>query len=87
MQNQEKIEALADIQHQIWAHWMTYLFTKCPNEVRFENGKHFETGNKVIPKGLVERWQRQCQTKYSELTDAEKKSDIEQANKFLHLFA
>ena len=83
---ENKIEQLADIQHRIWAHWMIYLFSKCPDEVRFENGVHFETGNKIIPKDFVERWKRQCDTEYSQLSDAEKKSDIEQAHKFLHLF-
>lgn len=82
---EELIEQLADIQHQIWSSWMEYLFSKCPNEVKFENAKHFETANLIIPKDLVERWKRQIETPYSELTEAEKQSDRDQVLKFIHL--
>jgi hypothetical protein len=62
---QELLEEVADMQHQIWAHWMTYLFSRCPAV----------DGQVLIPASLVERWLRQINTPYSELTEIEKESD------------
>lgn len=79
------MEDLAVIQHEIWAHWMKYLFSKCSEQELFENGKYFKTGNLVINKDLVEHWKRQIETPYSELTEQEKQSDRNQVEKFIHL--
>ncbi len=81
----ELIEKLAPIQHEIWAHWMEYLFSKCSEQEIFDNGRHFKTGNLVINKELVERWKRQIETPYSELSETEKQSDINQVLKFIDL--
>jgi hypothetical protein len=67
-------EKLAEIQHKIWAHWMTHLFS-----VSTLN----EDGSCTIPQGKVKRWKRQVQTPYSELSEAEKESDREQADKII----
>lgn len=69
-----KREALADIQHDIWAHWMQWVFKICP-----EN----EDGAVTIPAELVNRWRRQIETTYTDLTEKEKDSDREQADKVL----
>ena len=66
------LEALAAIQHEIWAHWMRYLFSVCTLN---------EDGSVTIPKESVERWQRQIDTKYENLSEKEKASDRRQANK------
>lgn len=71
-----KVEVLADIQHDIWAHWMRYMFS-CGA---------YEDGNWIMPKDKVERWTRQMNTKYKDLSEKEQESDIDQANKFIHLF-
>ena len=67
-------EQLADVQHDIWAHWMRYLFYKCVKN---------DDGSATIPAPLVERWQRQMNTPYAELSEREKDSDREQADKVL----
>lgn len=63
----------AKIAHQIWAHWMKYMFTQC---------KASESGY-IIPNHLVNRWERQMNTPFDELPEAEQKSDYEIADKFL----
>lgn len=83
----ELIEHLSSYQHEIWAHWMNYMFSKCYKQTIFENDAHFETGNLIIPKELIEKWQRQIDTPYSELTEIEKKSDRDQVLKFIHLIS
>jgi hypothetical protein len=69
-------EALADLSHDIWAHWMRYLFLKC-------DLPEPEDGRYIIPAGLVQRWTRQCETPYAQLSEREKDSDREQADKIL----
>lgn len=67
-------ESVSDCSHDIWSHWMEYLFTKC--EVN-------PNGSYTIPKELVERWERQVKTKYKYLSEKEKDSDREQADKII----
>lgn len=67
-------ELLADVMHQIWAKWMNYLFS-----VSVQN----EDGTWTIPKEFAERWQRQVNTKYQDLSEKEKQSDRHQADKVL----
>ena len=67
-------EKIAAVQHAIWAHWMAYLFSVCQ-----PNGD----GSATIPTEKVERWARQACTPYAELTEGEKESDREQADKVL----
>lgn len=71
------LEKFASLQHDIWSHWMQYLY-RC-------SGLDKE-GNLVIPKVKKERWARQMDTKYADLPDEEKESDREQAEKVLNLF-
>lgn len=74
MAESSRLVALADVQHEIWSHWMKYLF-----EVSIQN----DDGTVTIPADKVENWKRQMITTYSDLSDQEKKSDIEQAEKVL----
>ena len=67
-------EKLADLQHEIWSHWMKWLFQCCQAN---------EDGSMTIPKEKVSRWQRQMITPYSQLSDAEKDSDRIEADKVL----
>lgn len=64
------LEKIASLQHDIWSHWMTYLF-----DVSILN----EDGSVTIPKEKVERWKRQMSTSYFNLSASEKQSDLEQA--------
>jgi hypothetical protein len=67
-------EAIADEQHEIWAHWMRYLFS-----VSVENAD----GSVTIPADKVLRWRRQVKTAYADLTEREKGSDRNQADKVI----
>lgn len=66
MTQDELIEQLADKEHASWANWMDYLFSRCP--IRAD-------GAAIIPFELVERWKRQVETPYAELSEQEKQSD------------
>jgi hypothetical protein len=70
-------EALAGAQHAIWAqHWMKYLFSCCERS---------PGGNLSIPFEKVNRWTRQINTDYVDLTEQEKESDRHQADKILRV--
>lgn len=83
-----KVNMFAKKAHDIWAHWMKYQFSKCfehkianvnfPLNIFNEVG----TGGLVISKDLAERWSRQMNTPYEELSEQEQKSDIEIAEMF-----
>lgn len=70
------LNKIADLQHEIWSHWMRYLF-----EVSLQN----EDGTVTIPADKVKRWKRQMRVKYLDLSDDEQKSDLEQARKVLNI--
>ena len=67
-------EALAEVSHEIWAHWMTYLFSKCYYPTKAEM---------TIPEEFSERWYDQMETPYADLTEHEKDSEREQADKII----
>lgn len=67
-------ELLSDVQHDIWAHWMEWVFQICPTN---------EDGSVTIQPELVKRWKRQIKTKYTDLSEGEKNSDRHQADKVL----
>tara|TARA_Y100000310_G_C20391833_1_gene673189 strand:+ start:18 stop:449 length:432 start_codon:yes stop_codon:yes gene_type:complete len=75
----EKIEKsnnrFASAQHDIWAHWMNYQFSKCTED---------EEGNLIIPKELVDKWKKQSNNNYYELTEKEKQSDLDIVKRYLH---
>ena len=75
--NDELREQLADVQHEIWAHWMRYQFSQCRRPAIADDG------SLIIPTDKVERWTRQMNTPYSDLTDKEQGSDRHQADKVL----
>lgn len=74
MDRQELIEALADKEHASWARWMDYVFEICPRS---------EDGSVTISRALVDRWQRQVDTPYAELTEREKDSDRKEVAEIL----
>lgn len=69
-------EKLADLSHDIWAHWMRWQFYCCTQN---------EDGSMTIPASKVKRWQRQMKTSYQDLSEKEKDSDREQADKILQV--
>lgn len=74
--NKELREKLASQQHEIWAHWMEYLFSVCTKN---------DDGTYTIPADEVNHWKYQLDTQYADLTEDDKKSDREQADKILKL--
>lgn len=81
----ELIEKGANLEHDRWARWQKYMFSKMTEEEKFEEGKHFKTGNYVLNKELVDRWFRQIDTPYSELSELEKESDRKETRNYLPL--
>lgn len=89
----EVVEVLAALEHARWAHWMEYLYACCswkedperPKPVHGQlpeppvNVKHLA----VIPADKVDRWQRQMETAYADLSEKEKESDRVEARKTL----
>jgi len=70
-------EKLAEIEHQRWADWQKYLHSKIEYSTDDEYGK--------IPLYLIDGWERQIKTPYSELSEKEKDSDREQVDRYWYL--
>lgn len=68
------VEDLAHIEHQRWSHWQTYMHSM---------GVRQADGSLLIPRDLVDRWDRQSSTLYANLSEKEKESDREQVRKYL----
>lgn len=65
-------EVLAEQAHIMWAHWMMYQFSMC---------EPCSDGSLLILPHHVERWRRQFNTPYADLTEQERESDREQADR------
>jgi len=72
--NENIREQLAALAHEQWSGWMQYLFSKCERSL---------SQQVVIPYWAVERWRRQMTTPYADLSEEEKNSDREEADKML----
>lgn len=72
------VDQLASVEHERWSHWQRYMHSK---------GAKQADGSLVLPAELVERWERQAETAYDDLTDQEKESDREQVNRYLPIIA
>ena len=70
------LEKLSAQEHARWAHWQRYLHSRC---------SRLPDGSLLIPASLVERWERQIDTSYENLSDSEKNSDRSQAQHTLDL--
>lgn len=77
-------EQLAELCHEQWSGWMKYLFSKCDFTMSTVLSA-LENGSALIPKELVDRWARQMNTEYKNLSGEEKESDRAEADKFLTL--
>ena len=74
----EMREELAEYAHDAWSGWMKYLFEKSQKN---------QDGTVTIPKWAVDRWTRQAQTTYENLSFKEKNSDRDEAGKMLDIMA
>lgn len=73
----EIVEEFANLEHERWSKWQSYLHSKC---VEHSDGK----GEWVcFPAELYKRWERQIATPYAELSEKEKESDREQVYPYI----
>lgn len=72
--SREMIEHLAEIEHERWAHWQSYLH---------QQGVLNDDGSLTLPAELVSRWTRLINTPYPDLTQEERESDREQVRRYL----
>jgi hypothetical protein len=70
-------EALAAIEHDRWSHWQRYMHAK---------GLRQPDGSLLLPSELVRQWDRQMNTPYSQLSEAEKNSDRAQVRRYRDVF-
>lgn len=68
-------EKLAAIEHERWADWQAWCH-KVINEHGNPSPETFD---------VMQRWERQIATKYADLSDVEKASDMEQVDRYWHL--
>jgi len=73
MNVQALIEELAAKEHENWARWMTYLFSKCERQV---------DGSLLIPSALIQHWQKEIDTPCSKLSERYKQS---KRNEVVHI--
>jgi hypothetical protein len=69
-------EQLAAIEHERWSRWQRYVHNKGVRQL---------DGTLLLSPDLVARWEKQIETKYIDLSEAEKESDREQVRKYLPL--
>ena len=72
-------EKLASYVHKQWSGWMEYLFSKCKIPI------HHTQAGLIIPPWAVERWKRQIETPYEELSEQEKESGRKEADGMLEI--
>jgi hypothetical protein len=72
------IEALAAIEHERWSDWQHYVQDeRCRPELNMADRVSL-----VINADDAERWERQFQTPYADLSEREKQSDRDQVSRY-----
>jgi len=74
----EFVEEGANLEHDRWARWQKYMFSKC---------LLYRDGALIIPQKFASRWFRQIDTLYSELSEEEKESDRKETRQYLELIS
>ena len=73
-EKEAKIENLAARAHDMWSHWMAYMYKEYYNH---------DDSTLTIPTDQVKKWYRLINRPYDLLTEDEKKSDRKVAEKYL----
>ena len=74
------VEKLAGAQHEIWSHWMRYMYSRMA--VLTVNPESDEVTIGMKQSDYL-RWQQQMATRYSDLTESERESDRDIVRDFL----
>jgi len=74
--DEEDLEAFAELCHSQWSGWINYLFDK---------GEFNADGTFTMPAWAVERWKRQAETKYLDLSAKEQDNDRAEAKRVFNL--
>uniref|UniRef100_A0A6M3LY95 Uncharacterized protein n=1 Tax=viral metagenome TaxID=1070528 RepID=A0A6M3LY95_9ZZZZ len=69
------VERLADIQHNIWASWMSWMFREGGRNRFIDGGEHDGMKLWTMNPEKAMRWQRQMETPFAALPEDEKESD------------
>lgn len=77
-------EALAALCHEQWSGWMAYLYSLCSTRL-FDSGIGQNLAVHEFRREVYDRWQRQMNTPYNQLSNDEKESDRKEADRFLTL--
>lgn len=78
-------EDLAEYAHEVWSGWMKYML----DDVRsFEASTGIGSAKMLVLRNKwVERWRRLMNTSYADLSESEKQSDREEADKMLEIIS
>lgn len=80
------VEKGADLEHERWSKWQSYFFSKCQVKPQSQvNGMDDRYVYLALPKDLYDRWNRQMNTLYPELSEQERESDRIEVRKYLPL--
>ena len=69
-------EQLAEYAHKSWSGWIIYMFSKMERQ---------SNGDWWIPKWAYERWTRQSNTPYKDLSEDEKDSDRDESKAIMSI--
>jgi len=73
---QEFVETGAALEHERWARWQAYVFSRCLRN---------PDGSMTMSREDVERWRKQIETPYGQLSETEKESDRKESRSYLPL--
>ncbi len=76
-------ERIAALEHEQWSQWTRYFQVKLKEIIEYEAGP--AAWNRIEADLVMQRWIRQMETSYADLTEKEKDSDREWADKVLAL--
>lgn len=79
----DKREALAALEHEQWAHWTRYMLKTL--EPLLSPNLRWHPDVRENAEAALERWKRQINTPYADLSEKEKDSDREWADKVLEI--